>query len=140
MKLIFTLSVFAVLALSGCATHRDVRPGSDGVNHVVVRSSTKESAEESAIRQAENYCDDVYHNHAAFVNEQATQYTGSMDESTRDTVHKASTAAMVLGGAATVMGDDGVRGAGTVLGGAGTAGSIITGGNDYTADMKFRCQ
>jgi hypothetical protein len=42
-----------------------------------------------------------------------------MDEGTRNTLHKASAAAMVLGGA---------------------VGAIRTGGKDYTADMRFKCQ
>ena len=131
--------IVSILLGIGCASHHDVRPGADGIHHVVVRSQDKEMAERSAIRQAENFCQESQR-HAAFVSEGKTQYTGTMDESTRDTLHKASTAAMVLGGGAGVLGrDNGTQGTGAVVGAAGTAGSIMTGGDDYLSDMKFKC-
>lgn len=135
------LSVLAlsVLVLSSCAHHRDVRPSADGINHVVVRAPTRESAERSAISQADHYCDQ-FDKHAGFVEENKTQYTGSMDENTRETVRKASKAAQILGGAGTVAGRGDTRTGGEVLGTAGVIGGVMTSGNDYLADMRFKCQ
>lgn len=63
---------------------------------MVVRAPDQQSAERQAISQAEDHCEQTQ-TRPAFVDEK-TQYTGSMDERTRDTVRKASTAAMILGG------------------------------------------
>lgn len=109
------------------------------MNRVVVREQDKESAEQSAIRQAEHYCEQ-FQRHPAFLDEGKTSYNGSMDENTRDTVRKASKAARVLGGAGMVFGENGVRTGGTAVGAAGTVGGIMTSGNDYTAEMRFKCE
>lgn len=122
----------------GCAHHRDVRPGADGIHRVVVRDSESESAERSAISQAEHFCQQ-YEKQYGIVNEKETQYTGEMDESTRKTLKKASTAATVLGGGASVLGRNGVRTGGNVVGAAGTVGMIMTSGDDYIAEIRFRC-
>jgi hypothetical protein len=132
------LTLPLALGFAACAHHRDVRPGADGIHRVVVRASERESAERSAISQAEDFCDER-HLAPAFVNEQ-TQYTGKMDEGTRDTLHKASTAAMILGGGVGIGTYGAARTAGGAVGTAGAAGAIMTGGKDYTADMRFKCQ
>ena len=132
------LTLLVLLTAAACAHHRDVRPGTDGINHVVVRAHDKTSAERSAISQAEDFCDES-HRHPAFTEERTT-YTGTMDEATRDTIQKASEAAILIGGTGTAIGRDGTRTGSEVLGGAGTVGSVMTNGDDYTSDMKFRCQ
>lgn len=133
------IATLSASSLAACAHHRDVRAGSDGVHKVVVRAPDREQAERSAIRQAEHFCQQRQLA-AAFV-EEKTQYTGSMDEKTRDTVRKASTAAMILGGGVGTAGRNaGTRVGGGAVGTAGTVGAIMTGGDDYTAEMRFRCQ
>ena len=89
------LAVLMVLFSQGCAHHRDVRPGVDGIHRVSVRAVEKEAAERSAISQANDYCETMKR-HAFFVSENS-KYTGTMDENTRDTLRKASKAATVLG-------------------------------------------
>lgn len=125
-----------VLILSACAHHKDVRPGADGVHRVVVRGAEASGVERKAIDEANHFCKQ-FGQIAYVVNEEKTQYTGSMDENTRKTIKKASTAAMVIGAG---VGHGRNTGAGQVLGGAGTAGWIMTSGDDYVADMKFKCQ
>lgn len=137
-------TMIALLALTpvlfvSCAHHRDVRPGADGTNRVVVREQTQERAERDAIDQANHFCEQT-NRHAAFVAENKTQYTGTMDEGTRDTLRKASTAASVLGAVGSGAGEGGTRTGGNVLWGAGTVGGIMTSGKDYLADMSFKCQ
>lgn len=134
-SLLFTgLTLFG----SSCAHHRDVRPGADGINHVIVRATDRTEAEQSAISQAENYCDQ-FQKHPGFL-EEKSHYTGTMDEATRDNVRKASHAAILLGGTGSVIGSDDVRTGGNVLGAAGTVGSVMTGGSDYQSVMRFKCQ
>ena len=130
------LASLSIISFSSCAHHRDVRPGVDGVHHVLVRSEDKEKAERDAISQAEHYCQ-MTNRMPAFV-EEKTSYTGSMDEATRDTVRKASTAAILLGGVA--HGSQSSRTGGNVLGSAGAVGTVMTSGDDYVSDMKFKCQ
>ena len=137
-KILF-LFIGLIFAAS-CAHHRDVRPGAGGIHNVVVRGEDKEEAERSAISQAEHYCEQSSR-HPAFLDSGKTTYTGTMDEKTRDTVNKASKAATVLGGTGAVFGgSSGVRTGGNVLGAAGTVGGIMTSGNDYTAEMRFKCE
>ncbi|MCC6278680.1 MAG: hypothetical protein IT289_12260 [Oligoflexia bacterium] len=137
MRKLFGIVTLGFL-LSSCGHHRDVRPGADGVHKVTVRGEEKEEAERSAISQAEHYCKE-FEKRPAFI-EEKTVYTGNMDEKTRDTVRKASKAAMVVGGTASTFGkDEGTRTAGGVVGVGGGVGSIMAGGNDYTSEMKFKC-
>lgn len=132
--------IFTTLVLFGtsCAHHRDVRPGADGINNVIVRAPDRTQAEQSAISQAEDFCDQ-FQKHPGFL-EEKSQYTGTMDEATRDNVRKASHAAILLGGTGSVIGTDDVRTGGNVLGAAGTVGSVMTGGSDYQSVMRFKCQ
>ncbi len=132
-------AAFVTISFSSCAHHRDVRPGAEGVHRVVVRAPEREVAEQSALRQAENYCEELQ-KRPGIVEETKTRYTGTMDEDTRDTLRKASTAATVLGnrgGSAYGSGQHGHHGA---LGSAGTVGAIMTNGNDYVSEMSFKCQ
>lgn len=122
----------------GCAHHRDVRPGAEGIHHVVTRGPEKEEVEQDAIRQAEHFCKE-FGKYPGFLNE-GTQYTGDMDEKTHKTARKASKAAMVVGSAMNIFGGRNESGAGAVVGTAGAVGSVMTGGSAYTSDMKFKCQ
>jgi hypothetical protein len=133
------LLVVGLLSLASCAHHRDVRAGADGIHKVIVREEEKEEAEQSAISQANHFCEEQQ-KHAAFI-EEKSQYTGKMDEGTRDTVRKASKAAAVVGGTLGTFGEDrGTRNAGGIVGLGGVAGGVMTSGKDYTAEMKFKCQ
>lgn len=134
----FILFSLFVITFTSCAHHRDVRPGAEGTHTVVVRGGEKESAEREAISQANHYCKQ-FDQYAAFVNEN-TKYTGDMDESTRKNVRNASKAAMVVGSGMGVLGGRKERGAGAVVGGAGTVGHIMTGEDAYTSEMKFVCK
>ncbi len=139
LKLVLLLGT---VLLSACAHHRDVRPGVDGVHRVNVRGEEKDAAERSAISQANHYCESTGGKHAAFVNEQ-TKYTGSMDEGTRATLKKASQAAQVVGTSTSTRRRDAYgRPVSQVnpLGTAGVVGSIMTSGQDYSSEMKFKCQ
>lgn len=136
------LTLFLIVFTLGCAHHRDVRPGVDGVHHVVVRAEDKESAEQSAISQAEHYCEQTKRS-MAIINEK-TEYTGTMDEATRNTLRKASKAATVLGGTrvshrkGTEAQDD--LDQSNILHDAGKVGNIMTSGDDYRTEMTFKCQ
>lgn len=129
---------FAGLVLNACSTASvRVMPGENGVNKVVVRDIHKEDAEEEAVSAANKYCKEK--NKEAVFTQEGTKYTGTMDESTRKTVQKASKAAMVLGGIGGVVSRESAV-PGAVLGGAGTVGTIMTSDRDYESTATFKCQ
>lgn len=134
-----TAAFFSSLVLtSGCAHHRDVRPGADGVHRVLARGAEKEQVEQDAIKQANHFCKERNLS-AAFVSED-TKYTGDMDESTRNTIRQASKAVGAVGSGMSVFGGNTEKNAGQVAMGAGAAGHIYTDDNAYSSDMKFKCQ
>lgn len=126
-----------LLFMISCAHHRDVRPGANGVHTVIVKGPDSSGLERSAINQAEHFCQERYARHAAFHSEK-TQYQGEMDEGTRKTLRQASTAAMVLGGGASV--NSSTRKGGSALGSLGTIGHLMTNGDDYVVKAQFACQ
>lgn len=130
---------FVLLFLAACAHHRDVRPGADGLHRVLTRGPDKDEVERDAIAQANHFCSERNNKSAAFVSE-GTQYTGSMSESTHKTTRNASKAATVVGSGMGIFGGQNEANAGAVVGGAGVVGNIMTGGDAYTTEMKFKCQ
>lgn len=128
------------ILISSCAHHNDVRPGANGLNRVRVRKSEKSLAEQSALSQAKHFCKE--RNLFPEVISETTEYTGSMDESTRETLKRASGVALVLGG--TMKSRTNTfpteTGPGDVVQGAGQAGHMMTDGDDYLTEMTFRCQ
>jgi len=133
-----TLLIFTLIGIIGCAGHSHVRPGSEGIHRVVIRGEEKAEVEEEAINEANNYCEE-FEKKAAFVSEE-TKYTGTMKESTHNTIKKASQAATVGGGMLGVFGGKKEANVGSGLFGAGVVGGAILDGDAYTADMKFKCQ
>lgn len=128
---------FAALSLSSCAHHRDVRPGPEGVNHVVIHTDDTDAGERDAISQANDYCDQW--KKQAVILQEGSKYTGSMDESNYRTAKTASKVAQAVGGAGYVFGGKNERTAGGIVGvGGGIADQAL--GNGYTVDMKFKCQ
>jgi len=129
-QLFFILLMAAVV--QSCAHSRDVRPGPEGVNSVVVRASTEEDAERGALSQAEHFCGKTK-TKPRVVDDKGTVYNGQMDESTRKLVRSGSQAVWM-------MGSSDPTSSRSVLGQAGQAGMVMTSGDDYRAEMKFRCQ
>lgn len=122
-----------------CAHHRDVRGGADNVHSVTVRGTEKTSTERDAISQADDYCDQ-WDKRAGIVTQKSGYIGTTMDENTRDTVRKASTAAILLGGVGSAAADEpGARRGGNVVGAAGTVGAVMTGGENYETTMTFKC-
>jgi len=122
-------SPFALLflvGLIGCASNRGMLQ-EDGTVRVVMRGSTAAAAQDAAIDEAKDYCEDRDQT-AVFVKDKGTKYTGRMDEDTRDTIQKASTAAIILGGMNSPIHD------------AGMVGHVYTAGPDYEAEVIFRCK
>ncbi len=137
------LSVLALVALVACSTAKvNVMPGEDGVNKVLVRDIERDDAEEEAVNAANKYCE-KQNKHAVFMHNK-TDYQGSMDEGTRNTVRKASRAAQVvgagMGGVGYGVGDSGTAIAGGVLGSAGTVGGMMTNDRDYKTEVLFKCK
>ncbi len=133
------LGIFGVfcLLLASCAHHRDVRPGGDGINRVVVATDDQEEGARDAISQAEHFCKQR-HQFPAFIDEKKN-YTGSMDEKTYNNAKTAAKVAEGVGGAAWVFGGRNERTAGGIVGmGGGIADGVL--GKGYQVEMKFKCQ
>ncbi len=140
MKFI-VLGAMILLANSACTTTRDVLPGADGINSVELKSSDDEEGRHMAIAEAKKYCEDKQ-KEAVFIDNK-TEYKGTMDETTKKTLKKASTAAVLIGG----MAQAGSWGAGDynndtgkVIGGAGGVGHVMLNDNDYQTKLHFKCQ
>ena len=131
------LGIMAGLILvSGCAHHRDVRPGANGINRVVIQSEGGEKGKRDAIAQANDFCKEQG-KYPGFVDEKE-HYGGNLDESTYNNAKSAAKVAEVVGGAATVFGGHNERNLGGVglLGGVGADAYL---GKPYIVEMTFKC-
>jgi hypothetical protein len=132
-----TISLFCLGFAFSCAHHRDVRPGADGLHKVTARGPEDSSSARDALSQAQHFCKEQ--KKYAAIKTEDTKYTGSMDEDTRKTVKAASKAASMVG----FMADNPHskrNDTADVLSGAGAAGQIMTGQDDYVTTMTFICQ
>ncbi len=134
---IIVTSLFISAFIFSCAHHRDVRPGADGLHKVTTRGPEDSTSARSALSQAQHFCKE--RQKFAAIKSEETKYTGSMDEDTRKTVKAASKAASMVG----FMADNPNsrrNDTADVLSGAGAAGQIMTGQDDYVTTMTFICQ
>lgn len=129
--------IFLTLLAASCASYDHVRPGADGVHHVLIRGTDKTEVETQAIEEANDFCGEKDQK-AAFVQED-TKYTGSMKESTHKAIKKISEAAQVGGSMATVFGGKKESNAGKTAVLGGVVGETFQDNEAYTADMKFKC-
>ncbi len=126
------------LLIGGCAHHRDVRPGVDGVHRVTLQTEDKDEGFRNAMSQAEHYCKEKASGSPAVLNE-GSQYTGSMDEGSYRTGKTVSKVAAAAGGAVFALGGKKESTAGGIVGmGGGIANAAL--GKGYTFEMKFKCQ
>lgn len=131
------IASFATLLLASCAHHRDVRPGEDGLNKVILNVEDKDDGYRNAMAQAEDYCKQS--NQRPFIVTEGSKYQGNMDESTYNTGKTASKVAQAVGGAVWTMGGQKES---TVGGIAGLGGSVARDalGNGYQYVLNFRCR
>ncbi|RYZ73877.1 MAG: hypothetical protein EOP05_09680 [Proteobacteria bacterium] len=134
---LLALTALTLTTLAGCAHHRDVRPGADGVHRVQVQSEDTEAGTRDAISQANNYCEEKK-KEAVFIQEDK-KYTGDLDEETYKTGKRIATVAKGVGAGVFVFGGNKERKAGTAAGIGGGIGDNVL-GKGYTVDMKFKCQ
>lgn len=136
MRLKIVILGLVVAVLGACAHHRDVRPGVDGINRVVIQTDDTEEGARNAISQANHFCKEQ-NKYAAFVNEDK-KYTGDLDEKTYRNAKRASKAATAVGGAVYVFGGQTEKTLGGLAGiGGATADQVL--GKGYTVEMKFKC-
>jgi metallophosphoesterase superfamily enzyme len=134
IKFLITLLVVAVIA-AACTASVRVMPSADNVNRVVARDIEKYGAEKAAHKAAVAYCED--HGMEAVFISGDVWYEGTMNEQQRATMRKQSEAAIIIGG---IIKSNGNHDAGVVAESAGVAGSTMTSGKDYTAEVEFVCQ
>ena len=132
---LFCLSV-AALTTAGCAHHRDVRAGADGIHRVVISTDDADEGSRQAISQANHFCEQRGLS-PAFVNEEA-KYKGDMEESTYKNAKKATTAAKILGGTTYALGGKRESSLGGLVGLGGVVGDGVL-GKGYSVEMKFKC-
>jgi hypothetical protein len=137
MKLQNLFLIGSLLVLASCAHHRDVRPGTNGLNNVIIQTDDKEAGARDAIAQANHFCEQ-YGKMAAFENEEQ-KYTGDMDEKTYKTGKTISKAAKTIGGTVWALGGQNESNAGGIVGLGGAVGDEAF-GKGYTVKMQFRCQ
>lgn len=130
------IALLAVLFLASCAHHRDVRPGPDGVNYVIVKADEDEG-QQNALSQARDYCEEF--KKSPVILEEKQEYTGKVDEETYNTGKSVSKVLKAVGGTTAVFGGTNEKKLGHVgiLGGIGTDAAL---GKGYTVQMKFKCQ
>lgn len=134
--LFFSSAALALVVMAGCAHHRDVRAGADGVHRVVVKTDDEAKGTRDAINQANHFCEQRGLS-AAFVNEQK-KYEGSMDQKDYENAKAASRAAKTVGGAAYVFGGKRESGAGGLVTLGGVAADAAL-GEAYRVEMTFKC-
>lgn len=133
----FLFTILALGFVAGCAHHRDVRPGVDGIHRVVIQTEGDESQKRDAIDQANHFCKEQ-NKYAAFISENQT-YTGKVDEKTYNNGKAASKVLKTVGSGAYVFGGQNEKNAGGVGVLAGQATDSVL-GKGYTVEMQFKCQ
>ncbi len=135
--IVLALAIFSFIFLSGCAHHRDVRPGADGTHRVLIHTDNQEQAAQDAISQANHFCEQQ-NKYAAIVDEK-NNYVGTMKEEDYKNAKTAANVAKAIGGSGWVFGGKNERTAGGIVGlGGGIADAAL--GNGYTVEMRFKCQ
>lgn len=126
------------LILSACAHHNDVRPSSDGVHRVILKTEDKDEGFREGMSQARHYCKESG-NRSPVVMSEESKYTGSMNESNYKAGKTAAKIAQAAGGAAYVFGGKNEKSAGGIVGlGGGIAKEAM--GEGYSFEMKFKCE
>jgi hypothetical protein len=132
----FALAIALVLAVTACSKPSvRVMPGTDGTNRVVARDVEKPDAEQAAFEAAKTYCEELG-KEAVFLSDDV-EYTGSMDESQREAIRKASGSATMVAG---VIRATEARDAAVVFEGGAAVGRSATAGKDYEAVVRFTCE
>ena len=131
------LALVALMFVFGCAHHRDVRPGADGIHRVVIATDDPDNGTRQAISEANHYCKEK-DKEAAFLDEKSA-YKGDLDEKDYKNYKRATTVAKTVGGAVWVFGGQTERTLGGLAGIGGAAGDAAL-GNGYTVEMRFKCQ
>jgi hypothetical protein len=127
----------ALIVLSACAHHKDVRPGADGINRVVNTTEDPADGSRAALKQANNYCKE-FDKHPVIVTE-GNKYVGAMDEADYKQVKAVGRVAKTAGGAVWALGGKDVQGVGGAVGLGGVAADEYA-GKGYTVEMTFKCQ
>lgn len=132
-----TLLICALYFVGACAHHRDVRPGSDGVNKVIIMNSEKNFDGRSALSQAEHYCKEVGRQPSIMT--EVNQYVGSMDEKDYNNLKTGAKVAQTAGSVGYVFGGKKESDVGAVVGLGGVVADQVA-GEGYRYEMTFKCQ
>ena len=73
-----TALILMLLTLAACGHHRDVRPGPQGINKVVVSTDEVQKGTRNAMDQATHFCKE-HNKHPIYLKEEK-KYVGTIDE------------------------------------------------------------
>lgn len=131
------LKILFLSILTSCAHHRDVRPGADGANKVVLLNETKNFDGGDALSQAEHYCKEIGKRPAIMT--EVNQYVGSMDEQSYNNLKTGAKVAQTAGSMGYVFGGKKESDVGGVVGLGGVVADQVA-GEGYRYEMTFKCQ
>ena len=129
------LIITAVL-LADCAHHRDVRPGPNGINTVILKTESSDGAYRNARSQSEHYC--AQYGKRPIILKEKSNYKGTMDEGSYNTGKSVAKVAKVVGAVTFIGGNRDVSNGGAVVGLGGVAGDAYL-GDAYSYTVRFRC-
>lgn len=137
INILLTFLIAQYFFISGCAHHRNVRPGEDGTHKVIFQTEDKNTGGDDAMSQAEHFCE-KQGKYPVVISESST-YNGSMDEEKYNDIKTAGKVASVVGSTAYVFGGKKESQLGGIAALGGTAAQVATGAG-YTFEMKFKCK
>lgn len=126
----------ALLLITSCGHHRDVRPGAEGIHTVTVIGEEKASISREALEQSNHYCKEV--NKRAGIKTEVVKYIGRGSEEDYKKLKGITKAVQVAGSGAYVFGGEKERNAGGIAGIGATAANAYA-GNGYQVTMTFVC-
>lgn len=131
------IGLFAVILLSSCAHHRDVRPSESGNHTVVFKTDKKDEGYKNAKSQADHFCEKQ--SKIAYIKAEESNYTGNMKQ---DDYESRKTAAKVAQGVGSGVFAFGGKKESDLGGIAALGGSIADEaiGKGYTYKMNFVCK
>lgn len=126
----------AMLLLTACAHHHNVRPSIDGNHYVQLEGESRTEVAKQAFNQAKSYCKQS--KQTPYVVSEKVEYVSSIDEQEYLTKRNLASAVEAAGTAMWIFGENHVDDAGAAL----SLGGDIVGdslGNPYQVRLVFTC-
>lgn len=131
------MAISALIVLTSCAHHKDVRPSEDGKHTVIFKTDKKDQGYKNAKKQADHFCEKQ--NKMAYIKSESSEYTSEMKKDDYETRKTAAKVAQGVGSGVYVFGGKKESDLGGIaaLGGSVADEAI---GKGYTYKMQFICK